>query len=131
MEEKNQALQEKLDPKIIYKYDLREFRNDGFSKEIHLLRSGMELRERVFVALLMNIYRSALAAHFDVNLKPVILFKSRTIDESTGNRNDFVSFVDGLKATMLPASNKHVIFQLFGRHLNSLTLLACQNMILS
>jgi len=98
LEEKNQALQEKLDPKIIYKYDLREFRNDGFSKEIHLLRSGMELRERVFVALLMNIYRSALAAHFDVNLKPVILFKSRTIDESTGNRNDFVSFVDGLKA---------------------------------
>ena len=34
LEEKNQALQEKLDPKIIYKYDLREFRNDGFSKEI-------------------------------------------------------------------------------------------------
>lgn len=83
--------------KIIYKYDLSEFRKDGYSKEINLFRSLYDEPERIIQALLLNLYRQELANSHGINLKPVILFKAkRTIKESEQNKENFHLLIDKL-----------------------------------
>jgi len=101
LDDKHKALQEKLAPNIVFKYDLREFRNDKYSKEIQLFRSNMELSDRVLMSLLLSTYRSALAADNDIELKPVILFKSRTKAESYRNQELFHELVDNLNTDIV------------------------------
>jgi len=78
---------EKYQDKALYRYDLKQFRQDKFSKEIDLVRSEFDEKYRIIQALILNIYRQILAAKHGVNLKPVILFKAkRTIKESERNK---------------------------------------------
>ncbi len=80
----------KYQDKVIYKYDLAQFRIDKYSKEINLIRSQYEERERILQALILNLYRQELATANNINLKPVILFKAKkTIRESEQNKENF------------------------------------------
>jgi len=91
----SQRIVEKYQDKVIYKYDLAQFRLDKYSKEINLVRSLYDERERVIQALILNLYRQELAASHNVNLKPVILFKAkRTIAESERNKAKFHKLID-------------------------------------
>ena len=63
--------------KVIFKYDLAEFRKDKYSKEINLIRSLYDEQERIIQALILNLYRQELATSNNINLKPVILFKAK------------------------------------------------------
>ncbi|MBO7140485.1 MAG: DEAD/DEAH box helicase family protein [Prevotella sp.] len=84
--------------KAIFKYDLKEFRNDGYSKEIELMKVAADQKSRVMHALLLNLYRQVLAANHSINLKPVILFKAkRTISESELNKKCFHQWIDSLR----------------------------------
>lgn len=83
--------------KVLFRYDLVEFRKDGYSKEINLLRSQFDEKHRVIQALILNLYRQELATQHNINLKPVILFKAkRTIDESKRNMANFIKLVENL-----------------------------------
>lgn len=83
----SQKIVEKYQDKVIYKYDLAQFRLDKYSKEINLIRSLYDEQERIIQALILNLYRQELATSHNVNLKPVILFKAkRTIAESEQNK---------------------------------------------
>lgn len=87
----------KYQDKVIFKYDLSQFRLDGFSKEIDIIRSAYEEKERIIQALILNLYRQELAAENNINLKPVILFKAkRTIAESEKNKENFHKLIDEL-----------------------------------
>lgn len=93
----SQKIVEKYQEKVIYKYDLAQFRLDKYSKEINLVRSLYDERERVIQALILNLYRQELAASHNINLKPVILFKAkRTIAESERNKAKFHKLIENL-----------------------------------
>lgn len=88
--------------KVIFKYDLAEFRKDKFSKEINLIRSLYDERERIIQALILNLYRQELATSNNINLKPVILFKAKkTIKESEQNKEKFHKLIDDFSVVMI------------------------------
>jgi type III restriction enzyme len=89
----------KYKDKIICKYDLKEFRDDGYSKEIELLESDFDKKERILQALILSEYRRQVAIKNKIDLKPVILFKSKkTIEESKQNFLFFNAMIEKLKA---------------------------------
>ncbi|MCL1826587.1 MAG: DEAD/DEAH box helicase family protein [Candidatus Cloacimonetes bacterium] len=93
----NPSIRQKYTDKIIYKYDLADYRKDKYSKEINLLCSQYDEKERILQALILNLYRQLLALENGINLKPVILFKAkRTIEESENNKETFHSQIESL-----------------------------------
>lgn len=98
----SREIAEKYKDKVIYKYDLAKFREDKYSKEINLIRSQYDEKERIIQALLLNLYRQELATSQNINLKPVILFKAkRTIAESERNKANFHKLIDEFSAEMV------------------------------
>ena len=88
---------EKYRNKIINRYDLINFRNDKFSKEVVLVHSDLDQDSRILQALILNQYKQEVAAKNNINLKPVILFKAqRTIAQSEENKENFHKLIDGL-----------------------------------
>ena len=91
----SREITDKYKDKVIFKYDLAQFRIDGYSKEINLIRSLYDEKERIMQALILNLYRQELAISKGINLKPVILFKAkRTIAESEQNKANFHKLID-------------------------------------
>ena len=91
------AMVEKYRNKVIYRYDLVDFRKDGFSKEIEIVRSDFGQQDRILQAIIINQYKQLVAAEHKIQLKPVILFKAqRTIKQSQENKADFHKLIDGL-----------------------------------
>lgn len=98
----SRQIADKYKDKVIYKYDLAQFRSDKFSKEISLVRSMYNERDRIIQALVLNLYRQELAAFHHINLKPVILFKAkRTIKESENNKENFHVLIRDFSETMV------------------------------
>ena len=94
--EKN--IEEKYKKKIIFKYDLAQFRKDGYSKEVDILQVDSEEKDRILLALILNQYRQEVATKYGINLKPVILFKAqKTIAESKENKAKFHHLIETLK----------------------------------
>jgi type III restriction enzyme len=103
----NPDIARKYENKVIFKYDLAQFRIDGFSKEINLIRSEYDEQERIIQALILNLYRQELAASININLKPVILFKAkRTIKESEKNKENFHNLIDALSGKRIDEIRK-------------------------
>lgn len=98
----SREIADKYKNKVIFRYDLSQFRVEGFSKEINLIRSYYEEEDRIIQALILNLYRQELATDNNINLKPVILFKAKkTIKESEENKERFHKLIEGL-------SEKHI-----------------------
>lgn len=93
----NQFIYGKYLNKIIYKYDLKEFRLDRYSKEVDILKSDMEVEERILQAIILSQYRLKIAEKYKLTCKPVILFKSqKTIAESEANKDYFIQLIRNL-----------------------------------
>ena len=93
------SLVDKYRNKVLYRYDLRQFRNDGYSKDVYIVQADFEEKDRIIQALILNQYKQEVAAKYQINLKPVILFKAqRTIEQSQKNKADFHKLVDNLTA---------------------------------
>lgn len=96
------ALVNHYQDKVIFKYDLSEFRKDKYSKEINLIRSLYDEQDRIIQALILNLYRQELATSNNINLKPVILFKAKkTIKESEQNKENFHKLIDDFSVAMV------------------------------
>lgn len=106
----NDAVQQKYTDKIVAQFALKDFLQAGFTKEINLVSSTLAKKERVLHALLFAWYRHQIALKYDIaNFKPVMLFRSKTIDESwqdfewflrltqnlTGQDFDFIKDISG------------------------------------
>ncbi len=95
----NENIAEKYIDKIIYKYDLKQFRLDGYSKEVDILKADMEQKDRILQALILSQYRLKVAEKNNIYCKPVILFKAqKTIAESEENLDKFNKLIKNLKA---------------------------------
>ena len=95
-DDKTPAIVAKYRNKIIYRYDLVQFRNDKYSKDIEIVRSGLSLEDRMLQATILNHYKQSVAAAYKIQLKPVILFKGKTIPDSEKNKADFHKLMDNL-----------------------------------
>lgn len=92
----NEQIYDKYKDKIIYKYDLRDYREDKYSKEITVLRSNQSIKDRVLQSVILSEYRRKLAEKNGLIIKPVILIKSNTIAESNEVFNDFQVWIESL-----------------------------------
>ena len=95
------AMVKKYENKVINRYALRQFRNDGFSKDVVIVQSDFDFNQRTLQALILNQYKREVAAKSDyrIDLKPVILFKAhRTIEQSIQNKANFHRLIDELTA---------------------------------
>ena len=93
----NDQVAQKYEDKIIYKFTLKEFLQAGYTKEINLISSTLDKKERILQALIFQWYRHKIAVKYEIaNFKPVILFRSKTIEESKQDYNDFLNLVENL-----------------------------------
>ena len=93
----NQNIREKYEEKIIFQYDLRQFRLDKYSKEIEVLQADLEPLDRALQAVILSQYRRKIAEKYKLHLKPIILFKSKSIKESKENYEEFLAKIKNLK----------------------------------
>jgi type III restriction enzyme len=102
MDFESREITEKYADKVIFKYDLAQFRKDGYSKDIDLIRSYFGENERMLQAVLLSQYRQELATKNGINLKPVILFKAKkTIAESEQNKEKFHKLIENLSPEII------------------------------
>ncbi len=93
----------KYTDKLLFDYSLRKFREEGYSKEIKVLQADMPPMERALIALVLSQYRRKVFEHHGQTIKPVILFKSKTIAESKQFCELFVHTVKQLDGEKLKA----------------------------
>ena len=94
----NAEVQQKYADKIITKFGLKEFLQKGYTKEINLVSSTLGKKERVLHALLFAWYRHQIALKYGIaNFKPVMLFRSKTIDESKADYLAFLNWVENVQ----------------------------------
>ncbi|PAF54411.1 hypothetical protein BKH42_00395 [Helicobacter sp. 13S00482-2] len=99
---KDKNVEQKYEDKIIFKYTLKNFKDDKYSKDIKLLKyEGLERVERIFGSVICSLYRQNLAAKNNIYLKPVILYKSKTIKESKENEKLFLKWLHDLRIEKL------------------------------
>ena len=60
----NSDIIEKYRNKVIYRYDLIDFRNHGFSKDIEIVRSDFDQQSRILQAIILNHYKQQIAAKY-------------------------------------------------------------------
>ena len=94
----NPNIANKYNDKIIFNYPLRQFRKDGYSKEVKVLQADLSQLERALQGVLLSQYRRKIFEKHKKIIKPVLLFKSKTINESKVFFNDFVTGIKNLKA---------------------------------
>ncbi len=87
--------------KVIYDYQLKHFRADGYSKDIELRQADLTPHDRMLQAMVLSQYRRKVAEAHGIFCKPVILMKSKTIAQSAENETLFVSMINGLSGDHL------------------------------
>ncbi|MEB7764975.1 DEAD/DEAH box helicase family protein [Staphylococcus pseudoxylosus] len=73
---------EKYKNRILYRYDLKEFMQQGYSKNVTLLYASEENEHKILHALLMSEYKKYVADKNHITLKPVIMIQSTSIKGS-------------------------------------------------
>jgi len=92
----NDNVAKKYENKLIYNYDLRHFRSDRFSKDVFTFSTDGSNEDIMLRAVLLSQYRKHIAAESGIEMKPVILFKSKGVAESKDNFEMFHQFVFGI-----------------------------------
>lgn len=114
MDLENSAIYSKYSDKILFDYPLREFRKDGYSKEVSVeVFDSQNPLERAFLAVLLSQYRKRLMLKYRIGSKPVILFKSKTIEDSRNFQLEFAHFIKNLSRKeldrFLKKDNKNIL----------------------
>lgn len=99
----NPAIKAAYEDKIVFDYALAKFYKDKYSKDIVTLRSERPLMDRALQALVLSQYRLKLFQDHRLGIRPVVLFKARTIAESRDFMADFIETVRNLKGSRLNA----------------------------
>jgi type III restriction enzyme len=93
----------KYKPKLIFDYPLKEFRKDGYSKEVKVLQADLPPFARAMQAVLLSQYRRKVFEKYGKHIKPVLLLKSKTIKESQAFFDEFRDGIQALQASTLEA----------------------------
>lgn len=98
---KNSQIRAEYESKIIHDYPLAKFREDGYSKEIKTLRTDVTIMERAIQAVVLSQYRLKIFQSNRILIKPIILFKSATIQSSIDFMNSFVKTIANITGNEL------------------------------
>ncbi len=97
----------KYKDRIIYRYDLKAFREDGYSKDVWIYDVAADTMSRAIQAMIVSQYRKKIALGAGIWLKPVVMFKSFRIDDSNDFYDAFVEKVKGLTAEDVTKQREH------------------------
>lgn len=92
----NPTLAQKYEKSLLFKYDLKEFRLDKYSKDVLFHLVDGSVNNRMLQAILISQFRKKIALKNGINLKPLVMFKSQKISESEGNLHSFLELLDRL-----------------------------------
>jgi type III restriction enzyme len=87
--------------KIIFDYPLRKFREEKYSKQVRAIRADISHTDRTLLALMFSQYRLKVFQDHHLSIKPVILFKSKTISESKSFLQTFYDMIRTLNGDVL------------------------------
>lgn len=90
------GISEKYSDKVIFDYPLRRFRKDGYSKDIAVVQSDASPIDRAIQAMILSQYRRKLFTAIRQNIKPVVMFKSKTIKDNKAFHDEFVQTVKSM-----------------------------------
>lgn len=94
----NANIAKKYAERLVFDYPLKQFRIDGYSKDIKVLQADAVHFDRAIQAILLSQYRRKVFEKNKKIIKPVILFKSKTIAESKAFHEEFVEGIKALTA---------------------------------
>lgn len=87
--------------RIIFDYPLRKFREERYSKQVRAIRADISYTDRALQALMFSQYRLKVFQDHRLYIKPVVLFKAKTIAESTGFQQSFDEMIRTLSGSTL------------------------------
>jgi len=97
----NDQIIDKYRDKVIFDYPLKAFRLDGYSKEVKVLQSDIQPFDRALQAIILSQFRRKVFEKHGWLIKPVILFKSKTIKDSNAFFDEFKTRIKSLKSNDL------------------------------
>jgi len=103
----DQNIADKYADKIIFDYPLKKFREDGYSKDIAVVQSDASPLERAIQAMILSQYRRKLFTAIKQDVKPVVMFKSKTIAANKAFHDEFVHAVKTLNNETLQRIRSH------------------------
>ncbi len=94
----NAEIKRKYSDKLIFDFSLKQFRKEGYSKEVKVLQTDLPPFGRALQAVILSQYRRKVFEKNKIICKPVILFKSRTIADSQAFFQEFIDGIRNLKS---------------------------------
>ena len=97
----DKSIAQKYKKHLLYRYDLKRFRLDKYSKDVlfHLVDS--EINNRMLQGIIISQYRKKVALKNGLNIKPLVMFKSQRINENQENLNSFLEMLENLNEDSL------------------------------
>lgn len=93
----DKSIASKYKDKLAYQYDLTQFMQDGFSKNVMLLRTEQDDKSKMLDAILLSQYRKLVAVKNGIlNFKPIVMFKTNKIDISKKKQFEFEQIIANL-----------------------------------
>lgn len=92
----NSDISKRYEKHLIYKYDLKEFRLDKYSKDVLFHLVDDDIKIRMLQAIIISQYRKKIASKHGIFLKPLVMFKSKKISENKGNQEIFLEMLKNL-----------------------------------
>lgn len=86
---------------VLFDYPLKSFREDLYSKEVKVFQSDSEPFPRVLRAIILSQYRRKVFEKHHLIIKPVILFKAKTINDSADFHKEFLETIESINADVL------------------------------
>ena len=102
----NLTLAQKYEKSLLFKYDLKEFRLDKYSKDVLFHLVDGEVNNRMLQAIIISQYRKKIALKNGINLKPLVMFKSQKIAESQENLDEFLNLLENLVSADIQAQRE-------------------------
>lgn len=101
----NDDIANKYFDKILFDYSLKQFRVDGYSKEVKVLQADINNLDRALQACLLSQFRRKIFEKNRLHIKPVILLKSKTIKESEAFFDEFNERIKNISVKELSKLN--------------------------
>ena len=99
----NPAIASKYEDKVIFDYPLKKFREDRYSKDVEVVETDLAPLDRALQAMILSQYKRKMFADIKLNIKPVVLLKSKTIPD---NKENFIEFKDAISALNVNGVNR-------------------------
>jgi type III restriction enzyme len=118
------AIKVKYQDIVLFDYPLKSFREDLYSKEVKVFQSDSDPLPRVLRAIILSQYRRKVFEKHQLIIKPVILFKAKTIKDSADFHKEFLETIEKInkddlekiKNTSIEGDVIYTAFQFFERN---------------